>query len=622
MQRAQDVPVITITKDLLYPERISPLIYGDFIEFINDLVPAMWADRLRDRAFAGPLQPVHTWPLDPDWSAPSWRPFVCRYPTLDAWPEAVSQLEMVQADATLDFDNELPFVGAQSARVTVEGTSGPPFIAGIAQRIAVRRGERLTLTLHARTREADLGPLTVLLGRNYGVYFRAYASAELGDLGAEWRELGATLACDVDDEAASLAIGIGRPGTFWLGRTSLMPEANERGWRPDVVAAVRAMRPGIIRFGGSSLIYYQWESGIGPRSSRVPFENRPWGNREDHDVGLHEFLDFCELVGAEPLICLNANSASLDQVMAEIEYCNGPAGSPYGRIRAEMGHPEPFNVRYWQIGNEQEGEEYERILAEYAAAIRAAHPQLVLLGSYPSPHILAGLSDHLDHICPHHYELAGEAELRGLIAEIRETARNRELKIGVTEWNHTAGQWGWARAWLQTLFNALNAARMFNAFQRLGDMVRIANRSNMTNSVFSGIIQTSGTDLYLTPCYHVQRAYATLSGDRALAVQAAPDEALDLSASSQDDGAVTLFCVNVAAVPQRRRVVVDGAGDLAAQVDVWTLTGPGLDAANSFVEKQRVAPVEATGRQEDGTLTYAFPPFSVTALRFHPWHRE
>src|SRR5262249_6828187 len=159
---------------------------------------------------------------------------------------------------------------------------------------------------------------------------------------------------------------------------------------------------------------YQWETGIGPRSRRAPFENKPWGNREDHDVGLHEFLDFCELVEAKPLICLNANSASLEQVMAEIEYCNGPADSPYGRIRAAMGHPEPFNVRYWQIGNEQEGEEYERVLAEYAAAIRAAHPHLVLLGSYPSPHILARLSGHLDYICPHHYTLAGEDDLRAL----------------------------------------------------------------------------------------------------------------------------------------------------------------------------------------------------------------
>src|SRR5207302_993482 len=86
-----------------------------------------------------------------------------------------------------------------------------------------------------------------------------------------------------------------------------------------------------------------------------------------------------------------------------------------------------------------------------------------------------------------------EAKLRGLISKIDQQARNKNLKLGITEWNHTAGHWGWARAWLLTHYNALNAARMFNMYQRLGDHIRIANRSNMTNSCCSGAIQTNRT---------------------------------------------------------------------------------------------------------------------------------
>src|SRR5206468_6014473 len=138
-----------------------------------------------------------------------------------------------------------------------------------------------------------------------------------------------------------------------------------------------------------------------------------------------------------PLICLNSNSTSLPQIMDEIEYCNGPADSPYGRIRAQMGHPEPFNVRIThgvgtrQIGNEQSGEEYERVMVDYARAIREKHPDLVLLASYPSDNILLNLSDEVDYICPHFYvpyTKEGEGRLRGLIDKIEQQARNKNLK--------------------------------------------------------------------------------------------------------------------------------------------------------------------------------------------------
>ena len=402
---------------------------------------------------------------------------------------------MTRSTAQMVMDGERPFVGSRSARVEVRQVGEQPFVAGIAQRdIAVTAGQPLAFEAYVRGDAALGGELTVLVGQSYGAFFRAYATLPLQGVTEAWQRVAGSLVPDASDAHAMLAIGASRAGTFWLDKVSLLPEDHQRGWRPDVVAAVRAMKPGCLRFGGTSLIYYQWETGIGPRERRLTFVNQPWGNREEHDVGLHEFLDFCELVGAEPLICVNANSTTVAQVLDEIEYCNGPADSPYGRIRAAMGHREPFAVRYWQIGNEQEGAAYEQVLAAYARAIRERYPDLVLLGSYPSPRILAELAADLDFICPHFYEpytRAGEEGLRTLAAMIRETSPHPGLKIGVTEWNHTADAWGWARAWLLTLYCGLNAARMFNMFQRLGDVIRIANRSNLTNSVCSGVVQTT-----------------------------------------------------------------------------------------------------------------------------------
>jgi alpha-N-arabinofuranosidase len=530
---------------------------------------------------------------------------------------------MVESTARVVMDGERPFVGSRSARVEVQRAGDRAFVAGIAQRgIAVTAGLPLDFEAYVRG-DAELGgELTVLVGRNYGAFFRAYAALRLGGVTGDWQRVSGSLVPDASDADATLAIGACRGGTFWLDKVSLLPDDHLRGWRRDVVAAVRAMKPGSLRFGGSSLISYQWETGIGPRERRVPFVNDPWGNLEEHDVGLHEFLDFCELVGAEPLVCVNANSTTLAQVLAEIEYCNGPADTPYGRIRAAMGHPEPFDVRYWQIGNEQEGAPYERVLADYARAIRAQHPGLALLASYPSPRILAELSADLDYVCPHFYEpytRDGEASLRALATAIRETAKNAGLKIGVTEWNHTAGDWGWARAWLLTLYNALNAARMFNMYQRLGDVVRIANRSNLANSVCSGVVQTTPSDLYLTPTYHVQAAYANFAGDVALAVLAEEDDALDVAATRRSgDGEVAVFVVNAQDTPQRRRLDLAAVGMPLGPVRAWTLTGPSLEAVNSFVEKERVAPVEALLAGFGASFEYVFPSYSLTLLRYLP----
>jgi alpha-N-arabinofuranosidase len=615
--------LIAVSADPLFDAPLSPLIYGDFIEFINDLIPGMWAEKLQDRSFEGVLQPNYVWPPGQDWRRPRWQPFVSGRLARDRWPDQPHELEMVDAAVQLERDQNQPFAGRQSARVQVTAGSGRPFVAGIAQEgVAVRRGQRLQVELYARAQNAESGRLHVLLGRNYGAFFRAYGALELTGLTEEWGRFHGVLTPEVDDEAATLAIGLSGAGTVWLDKVSLMPADHRLGWRADVVEAVKAMKPGILRFGGSSLIYYGWETGIGPREQRTPFENRPWGNVEENDVGLHEFLEFCELVEAEPLICLNSNSSTSAELLREIDYCNGPADTPYGRLRAERGHPDPFGVKYWQIGNEQSGEAYESTLLQYARAIRERYPDLVILASYPSDNILRSLSDVIDYMCPHFYtpySADGEAKLRQWISKIDQLARNKSLKIGVTEWNHTASHWGWARAWLLTLYNALNAARMFNMYQRLGDRVRIANRSNLTNSCCSGVIQTSGTELYVTPCYHVQKAYANFAGDTALRVETEPAGLLDVAATRRErDGEIALFVVNCHSTPEEARVEVAGFDRSGGAAEVWTLAGDSLEAVNSFQEKDRVTPRESRVVLESSAFEHEFPAYSVTVLRLRP----
>ncbi|MDQ1329684.1 MAG: alpha-L-arabinofuranosidase [Candidatus Poribacteria bacterium] len=612
---------IIISSEGAYEDSISPLIFGDFMEPLNDLLPGMWSEKIVDRNFAGVLQPNCIYPPGTNWAYPRWEPIVYGQPDFDRWLDSHGDTEMINVTADLYLDSDNPLTGHLSAKVIVDQNDNRPFIAGIAQNnISVKQGQKLNLEIYLRGSDMKYVPVKVCIGRNYGVFFRSYCQIEFKGVTENWQKFSGTLISEVLDNSAAIVIGIPSKGTFWVDKVSLMPEDNLYGWRPEVVEAIRAMKPGIIRFGGSSLIFYQWQNGIGPREKRSPFENQPWGNMEENDVGLHEFLQFCELVNAEPLICLNSNSATIEQIMDEIEYCNGSADTPYGSIRAEMGHPEPFNVKYWQIGNEQAGEEYERVMVNYASAIRERYPELSLLASYPSDNILLNLSDEVDYVCPHFYApytKDRENEIRGLIEKIQKDAKNKNLKLGITEWNHTAGHWGWGRSWLLTLYNALNAGRMFNMYHRLGNVVKIANRSNMTNSCCSGVIQTNQTgDIYFTPCYYVQKAYANLSGDKVLKTHIDENDPLDISAT-QRGNKVALFVVNYLGQSQSRKINVSDFDISDKLAHSWTLSCNSLDAVNSFQEKNHVAPVESMIEFKGKTFEYEFPAYSVTVIHFN-----
>lgn len=613
---------IKISKELLFDDNISPMIYGDFMEPLNDLLPGMWAEKVQDRSFAGVLQPNCIYPPGNNWVYPRWTSIVFGQQKFDGWVDSHADTEMINSSAEFMLDKENPFVGDSSAKIIVKRNDNRPFFAGISQgNITVKKGQKLNFEVYARGLDLDNAPIKVSIGRNYGVFFRSYCEIELNGISDQWQKFSGSLVSEIDDDNATLAIGISCEGTFWIDKVSLMPDDNIYGWRPDVVKAIKDMKPGIIRFGGSSLIYYQWQNGIGLRDKRAPFINHPWGNMEENDVGLHEFLQFCELVNAEPLICLNSNSTTIEHIIDEIEYCNGSPDSHYGSIRAEMGHPDPFNVKYWQIGNEQAGEEYERTMVNYAKAIRERYPELTLLASYPSDNILFNLSDEVDYICPHFYapyNKERENDIFGLVENIRQKAKNKNLKLGITEWNHTAGHWGWGRAWLLTLYNALNAGRMFNMYQRLGDVIKIANRSNMTNSCNSGVIQTNNKgDIYFTPTYFVQKAFSNFTGNRALRTNTNEDDVLDISATMRKDDKIVLSVVNYLGCPQKRMIDLSDFNIKEKMIYVWVLSGKSPEEVNSFNEKNNVIPEELIIEFCKNAFEYEFPAYSITILRFN-----
>jgi alpha-N-arabinofuranosidase len=597
---------VKITPTLLTSERISPLQYGQFVEYLCDLIPGMWAEKLYDGSFEG-LSPYKVPFLkETDFREKPW------YPS-----GAVNR-------AVYSFDSDNPVSGARAQRIAV--ADGAPCTVGMSQDgISVEREQACVFSCYLR-QQGIAGPVQVRIHREG----RVVASCDLKPAGA-WKKLQARLVPSQTETNATLTIRFRGPGTLWLDNASLMPEHTVGGWRSDVVAAVRALKPGIIRFGGSALDDpgygdFEWRDTIGNPDRRKPF--RAWGGLQPTGPGLEEIVQLCGHVGAEPLICVRFAGRAPKDAADQVEYFNGAVETPMGKLRARNGHPEPYRIKYWQVGNERAGKNYEARLAAFCTAMKKVDPAITLLSSYPSEGVLRQAGDLIDMVCPHHYDIASlagaENDLARIRALIRAHAPKKPLKIGVTEWNTTGGDWGPRRARLWTLENALACSRYHNLLHRHCDIVVIANRSNLTNSFCSGIIQTDNHRLYKTPTYFAQQLYATRAGNQPLKIESRlpANLAPDFSATLSDKGdMVTLFAVNDGLEDVTRPVDFSAFGNKGQEVEVWTLADRKKagepDVANSFADPERVTARASKHTAPTPCFNYRFPALSLTVLRWN-----
>jgi alpha-N-arabinofuranosidase len=596
---------VKVTREPLGAAPISPLQYGQFIEYLCDLVPGMWAEKLYDGSFEGPTPYKVVFRKETDFREKPWYP-----------AGAVNR-------AAYTRDTSDPVSGAAALKVALTG--GAPATVGIAQDgIAVEGGQACRFSCYLRQQGVQ-GRVRVRLHHEG----QELAACEF-EPSASWKKFVARLVPSAGHANATLTISFRGPGTLWLDNASLMPEDSVGGWRPDVVAALKALRPGVIRFGGSALDdanlgEFEWRDGVGDPDRRKPF--RAWGGLQPTGPGLEEFVQLCHAVGAEPLLCVRFEKRSPRNATEEVEYFNGSAETPMGRLRARNGHAEPYRVKFWQVGNERGGAAYEGRLAEFCKAMKQADPGIKLLSSFPSAGVLHRAGDLIDYVCPHQYDVGDlpgtEAELRDVGALLRAQAPGRKIKVAVTEWNTTAGDWGLRRARLWTLENALACSRYHNLLHRYADLVEIANRSNLTNSFCSGIIQTDNHRLYLTPTYYAQQLYATRAGNRPLKIASAvpANVAPDLSATLTAGGdRVVLFAVNDTLEDVTRPLDFSAFGGGGQEAAVWTLAdrqGAGEpDVVNSFAEPRRVAPAASTFRAPAARFSYRFPALSLTVLEW------
>ena len=183
-----------------------------------------------------------------------------------------------------------------------------------------------------------------------------------------------------------------------------MPSDNLDGFRPEVIAQLRQLHSGFWRLpGGNFISDFNWYDSVGPRDKRPPDFDYAWNAMQTNDVGMDEFMTFCKLIGVEPYITVNAGFGDAHSAAQEVEYMNGATTTPMGAQRARNGHPEPYHVKFWDIGNEPYGpwqlgrtdlKYYLLKHNEFAKAMRAADPSITLLASASMPEeaILEGVA--------------------------------------------------------------------------------------------------------------------------------------------------------------------------------------------------------------------------------------
>jgi alpha-N-arabinofuranosidase len=594
-------PTLKVTRQRLGRGEISPYQCGQFIEYLCGLTPSMFGEKVFDGSFEGVPEYGVAFRKQTDRIEQPW------------YPDGAVHRGEFSLDAVDAFNGK----GSQCIRQK----AGDPSTLGISQGgMSVRAGQPLRCSLHLRSRDLHQPVRVAIWGEG-----KVYAAAEFKPV-EHWQRFEATLTPTDTDHRATLTISFRAPGTLWIDQVSLAPTDTVFGWRRDVAEAIKALKPGIIRFGGSTTEGFEWRATIGDPARRVPFTTC-WGGLEPGNAGLEEFVKLCQWVGAEPLICVRFTGKTPKDAADQVEYFNGSAASPMGKLRAQNGRQDPYGVKYWQIGNELGDERYQKGVAEFCRAMKAVDPSIKLMGAYPSPGLLANAGAYLDYICPHHYGCHNLAAMETSVATCRKMiadhAPGRDIRLGITEWNTTAGDFGLGRAMLWTLDNALWCSRYHNFMHRHCDMIEIANRSNLVDSFCSGIIQTNNHSLFKTPTYYAQQLYAAHAGRYPLRVDVEEgvkaDTALDTSATlSANEDRLSIFVVNPSREPHRRTVDLTYFRPPVGEAEVWTLSDTAKagerDAANSWREPERICTESAKAIVVEGRLMHEFPPLSLTVL--------
>jgi alpha-N-arabinofuranosidase len=632
--------------------KIDPIFYGLMTEEINfSYDGGLYAELIRNRTFRDdPKSPVH-------WSTVGGGSIV-----LENNPVPETALT-----AALKLDASIVKTG-QRAGIANEGYWGIP----------VKPDTMYRASFYARSSAEFKGPLTVTIESNDGA--AVFAKAEVPKISKDWKKYTVTLKTRKAEPSTAnrFVISAGNPGTLWFSLVSLFPPTYKNrpnGNRTDLMELLAGLKPSFLRFPGGNYVEgpnyenrWNWKATIGPLEQR-PTHMSPWRYRSSDGMGLLEFLEWCEDLNMEPIVAVYAglhidNGANIitgdalkphvQDALDEIEYITGDAKTEWGARRARDGHPQPFKLRFVEVGNEdwlnRGTATYDARLTMFYDAIKAKYPNIRIISTMRSQDRNFVYSRKPDFLDDHFYMTIPTALSQ---AHLYDNYSRSATRIFLGEWatnNPRVGDTPMMAfalgdaAWLTGLERNADVV-MMNCYAPLLVNVNPGGRQWAVNLIGYDALKSFGS-----PSYYVQKMFSNNRGDVVLparfenlpmltsqqipiapapppspsAAQPAnapqrgptgPFDGLYVSATRETaSGDVILKLVNIQEKPQSLEIDLRGAGMVKKDAAGEMITGA-LGDANTVAEPMKVVPKPVTIRNAGPAFVHELPAHSVSLIR-------
>lgn len=565
-----------------------------------------------------------------------------------------------RASMALETRDLLNAAQSQALKVEVSAAGTVGVANGGYWGIHVVKDRPYSLSFFARSTLPAATTLSAKLQNGDGT--RTFATAVVGPLTGSWKKYSATLTADGTEPRGRLALEVSAAGTgvLWLDVVSLFPptwKGRPNGARPDLAEMIAAMKPGIIRFPGGTYVSTlpavspRWLKELGPIEERpghpAPGKPNPWGYHNSDGFGFHEYLQFAEDLGAEPIYVFQGGAdprAEMNKpetylsgealepliadILAGIEYANGDVATPWGARRAANGHPKPFRMKYVQIGNENLHRPFHDNYKRIYSAIKARYPDIQVIwggdwignnqhgyrsdGIMPEGSEAQIVDEHFykgddwfyangDRYHPDHYPRGVAREVKIFLGEV--SAMNNAIEGALKETAFLLG----AERYSDKVVMAVYAPLLNNVnFSKWG-----ANAINFDNHRACG-----------TPSYYAQLMLANHAGDVNIGVaglEGLRNKTLFVNATQvKVTGEIIVKIVNAGKNPEPIRIDLKGAGKAPSAGREIVLAGADPGAANSFEAPRNVAPVERKLDAVGQSFPYTVRPYSFTVLRLTP----
>ncbi len=621
--------------------KIQPTMYGIFFEDINFAADGgLYAEMIKNRGFEFE-KPMTGW-IEPNTNRFSLNK--------NSGSAEIIKTEDIKSNRNI-------------CRVTINNDKMYELLNEGFRGMGIKKNALYHLTLNVSVQSGDIRKINFAFVNKDG---KEFGNSSIIPNGKNWTTYTTKLKATATEAKAKLKITFEGTGVIDLDMISLFPEGTWRGrkngLRKDLVQLLYDLKPGFLRFPGGCIVEgrtlakrYQWKNTVGPVDDRTVLINR-WNTEFKHrltpdyfqsfGLGFYEYFQLAEDIGAEPLPILNCGMAcqfntaelvplnKLDPYVQDaldlIEFANGPVSSPWGKLRSDMGHPKPFNMKYIGIGNEQWGQQYIDRYKMFEKAIKEKYPDIKIVsavGPFPEGEQFDFLMDKMKKlnadIVDEHYYKPPEW--------FRENA-TRYDSYDRTGPKIFAGEYAAQSVAIASPDNknnwecALSEAAFMTGLERNADIVAMSSYAPLFANADAwqwtpDLIWFNNLSSYGTPNYYVQKMYSTHRGTDLLSISFEDGKAVTgqnglFSSAVKDANSGELYIKLVNTSDKLQQVSIELKNTKAAnKAEVLKLTSENLSDVNSFDNPKKIYPTESQINIENNHIKTGIDPYTFLVFK-------